>query len=47
MEVWVNGSKEHPRPPVLRAMLTDVHFWLPVAVLVFGFGLLVFLRAQP
>jgi hypothetical protein len=31
---------------MFRAMLTDAHFWLPVAVLIFGFGLLAFLRTQ-
>jgi hypothetical protein len=30
-----------------RAILTDVQLWLPVAVLVFGFGLLVYLRMTP
>jgi len=25
------------------AVLTDSHFWIPVAVLIFGMGLLVFL----
>jgi hypothetical protein len=27
-----------------RAILTDVHFWLPVAVLIFGISLLAVLR---
>ena len=30
-----------------RAILTDLQLWLPVAVLVFGFGLLAYLRMQP
>jgi hypothetical protein len=31
------------RRPMLGAILTDVHFWIPVAVLVFGTGLLVYI----
>jgi hypothetical protein len=30
--------------PVLKAILTDEHFWIPVAVLGFGLALLVILR---
>jgi hypothetical protein len=29
---------------VFAAILTDVHFWIPVAVLAFGVALLVFLN---
>jgi hypothetical protein len=29
---------------ISRAILTDVHFWLPVVVLIFGIGLLAVLR---
>ena len=36
----MNGSKA-------RAILTDIQLWLPVAVLVFGFGLLAYLRMEP
>jgi len=28
----------------VRAVLTDIHFWIPAAVLAFGIGLLVFLH---
>jgi hypothetical protein len=31
------------RRPMLGAILTDVHFWIPVAVLAFGVGLLVYI----
>jgi hypothetical protein len=30
--------------PLSKAILTDVHFWLPVAVLALGIGLLAILR---
>lgn len=30
--------------PLYKAILTDVHFWLPVAVLVLGIALLALLR---
>ena len=30
--------------PVLKAILTDVHLWIPVAVLAFGLTLLAVLR---
>jgi hypothetical protein len=30
--------------PLSKAILTDVHFWLPVAVLLLGIGLLAILR---
>jgi hypothetical protein len=29
---------------VLKAILTDIHFWLPVAVLCFGLALLAAVR---
>jgi hypothetical protein len=32
------------KPSVLRAMLTDVHLWVPVAVLIFGATLLLVMR---
>lgn len=32
------------RPPILKAILTDSHFWMPVAVLGFGIVLLSYLR---
>jgi hypothetical protein len=32
------------RPSLLVLILTDVHFWVPVGVLVFGFALLAALR---
>jgi hypothetical protein len=32
------------KPPLLKIIATDVHFWVPVAVLVFGFVLLIVLR---
>jgi hypothetical protein len=32
------------KPPVLKAILTDVHFWLPFAVLIIGIALLAVLR---
>jgi hypothetical protein len=35
------------RRPVLRAILTDVQLWLPVGVLILGFGLLAFVRVNP
>ncbi|MBS1855612.1 MAG: translocated intimin receptor Tir [Acidobacteria bacterium] len=30
--------------PVLEAMLSDVHLWVPVAVLIFGASLLLVMR---
>jgi hypothetical protein len=33
-----------PRPNTAKAVLTDVQFWIPVAVLVFGLALLVWLH---
>jgi hypothetical protein len=32
------------KPRLLQAILTDTHFWLPAAVLIFGIGVLVALR---
>ncbi|MGC1872114.1 MAG: translocated intimin receptor Tir [Acidobacteriaceae bacterium] len=29
---------------MLKAILTDSHFWIPVAVLMVGIGLLLYLR---
>jgi hypothetical protein len=29
---------------VIKAILTDIHFWIPAAVLVFGLSLLAALR---
>ena len=31
------------RRPMLGAILTDVHFWVPVVVLAFGLGLLMYI----
>lgn len=31
------------RRPMLSAILTDIHFWIPVVVLAFGVGLLVYI----
>jgi len=31
------------KQPLVKAMLTDVQFWIPVAVLIFGISLLVVL----
>ncbi|MBM3746781.1 MAG: translocated intimin receptor Tir [Acidobacteria bacterium] len=32
------------KQPVLRAVLTDLHFWVPVVVLVLGTALLAVMR---
>ncbi len=32
------------KPSTLTAILSDVHFWIPVAVLIFGTALLMVLR---
>ena len=32
------------RQPMLRSMLTDVHLWVPVGVLIFGITLLLVMR---
>jgi hypothetical protein len=34
----------HMKNSVLKAIATDVHFWVPVAVLILGFALLFVLR---
>jgi hypothetical protein len=39
-----NMNDEKPRLSTSKAILTDVHFWLPVGVLLFGFALLAALR---
>jgi len=33
-----------PRPGTIASILTDIHFWVPVAVLIGGLTLLTFLR---
>jgi hypothetical protein len=35
-------SMRKPPHSLARAILTDLHFWLPAAVLAFGVGLLFF-----
>ena len=37
-------ANETKKPDLLRAVLTDVQFWIPVAVLLFGLLLLVSLH---
>lgn len=32
------------KPPLMTAILTDVHFWIPVVVLVLGTSLLMVLK---
>jgi len=32
------------KPTLAKAILTDLHFWLPVAVLTFGIALLALVR---
>jgi hypothetical protein len=32
------------KPPLLKAIITDIHFWVPVAVLALGLLLLVYLH---
>ena len=39
------GDRDDP-PKILRAILTDVQFWIPTAVLVVGVGLLVFIHGK-
>jgi hypothetical protein len=34
------------QPGIWRSILTDVHFWIPVVVLVMGVGLLVFVHGN-
>ncbi len=36
--------KGDPKYPLLRAILTDPHFWLPIAVLILGVGILMVMR---
>ena len=38
------GQEVSLKQPVWKAILTDWHFWLPVAVLVVGIGLLAAVR---
>lgn len=35
--------RQSPKHPLARAVLTDLHLWLPAAVLAIGVGLLFFL----
>ena len=37
-------DRETPKPAIVRAVLTDIQFWIPVAVLLFGLVLLVSLH---
>lgn len=39
------GDRDDP-PKILRAILTDVQFWIPTAVLAVGVGLLVFIHGK-
>jgi hypothetical protein len=39
------GDREDP-PKILRAILTDVQFWIPTVVLAVGVGLLVFIHGK-
>jgi hypothetical protein len=34
----------HMKNPLWKAIATDIHFWVPVAVLILGFALLFVLR---
>jgi hypothetical protein len=34
------------RTSTVRAILTDIQFWIPAAVLIFGVGLLVFIHGK-
>jgi len=40
----VRGRLAYIPPTMLKAILTDTHFWIPVAVLILGTVLLVSLR---
>jgi hypothetical protein len=40
----VSGRAEGERISMIKAILTDSHFWIPVVVLALGVGLLVYLR---
>jgi hypothetical protein len=43
--VEISLSREHDlKPSILKSVLTDIHFWIPVIVLILGVGLLVILR---
>jgi hypothetical protein len=37
------SMKKPPKHPLARAILTDLHFWLPAGVLALGLGLLFFI----
>ncbi len=39
-------EKRAGRKKTLRAILTDVQFWIPAVVLVMGVGLLVFIHGK-
>ena len=39
-------EKRFGRSKTLRAILTDVQFWIPAVVLVMGVGLLVFIHGK-
>jgi hypothetical protein len=39
-------EKRAGRTKTMRAILTDVQFWIPVVVLVMGVGLLVFIHGN-
>jgi hypothetical protein len=39
-----SSSKNHPATSRLASILTDIHFWVPVAVLMGGLLLLHFIR---
>lgn len=39
-------KKSHSRRILLRAVLTDVQFWIPAVVLALGVGLLVFIHGS-
>jgi hypothetical protein len=32
------------KPPLTKAVLTDLHFWIPIVVLIFGITLLALVR---
>ncbi len=40
------GSERGGGPNMLRAILTDVQFWVPAVVLAMGVGLLVFIHGN-
>jgi hypothetical protein len=39
------GNRGGP-PEILRAILTDIQFWIPTVVLAVGVGLLVFIHGK-